>query len=156
MSQLIYRSRLALFTLILTVGVSGSAEAKIVIGKSIGGVRIGMTKNQVGRLLGRGKPQGHGSGVYTYRHGTFTVRFDHGAVNDVSTRSKRERTSKGVGVSTTLSQLKQRVPHLRCVLQRFFYGCYVKSSRHRWTLFFFNPSGGNRVTSVDLNNSGYM
>ena len=142
--------------LVVTVVFSASAEAKIVIGKSIAGVRIGMTKRQVGSLLGRGKPQGHGSGVYTYRHRTFTVTFDHGQARDVSTSSKRERTANGVGVSTTLSILKKRVRHLRCVLQRFFYGCYVKSSRNRWTLFFFNPSGGNRVTDVDLNNSGYM
>ena|SRR5581483_11229676 len=139
----------------VTVALSASAEAKIVIGKSIGGVGIGMSKTQVASRLGRGKSQGHG--VYTYRHGTFTVMFGHGRVNDVSTTSKRERTSNGVGVSTTLSKLKRRVAHLHCVLQRFFYGCYVKSSQgHRWTLFFFNPSGGNRVTDVDLNNSGYM
>lgn len=147
-------ARLLLLTLSVTLAFSASAEAKILVGKSIGGVGIGMTKTQVGSRLGRGKSQG--SGVYTYRHGTFTVRFGHGRVNDVSTTSKRERTSSGAGVSTPLGKLKKRVRGLRCVLQRFFYGCYVKSSGHRWTLFFFDPSGGNRVTEVDLNNSGYM
>ncbi|MBV9310675.1 MAG: hypothetical protein JOZ73_07580 [Solirubrobacterales bacterium] len=145
--------------LALTLVFCASAQAKIVVGKSIAGVTIGMTKTHVVALLGRGKVESRsgGTSVFTYRHGRYDVTYKHGRVIEILTDSKQERTSNGVGVGSTLSKVKKRVRHLHCVLQRFFYGCYVKSSHgHRWTLFIFDPSGSDRVTDIDLNNSGYM
>ncbi len=99
------------------------AAAKIVVRESIAGVKLGMTAAQVRAALG--KPH-----HITYRpdqiEGSVKI-FDYGATDVVLTRgptaqvlrvkttTRRERTSKGIGVGSTRAAIKRAYPAANCV-----------------------------------------
>src|SRR5262245_41252082 len=95
---------------------ASSARAVIVVQRSIGGVKLQMTKAQVRAKLGRPMRVRVGTNDF----GTFvekvykrvTVTFQSGdRVTNVRTTSPLEKTAGGVGVGSTKSQVNAGVPN---------------------------------------------
>jgi hypothetical protein len=109
---------------------ASSARAVIVVQRSIGGVKLQMTKQQVRAKLGRPMHVRVGSNEF----GTFvekvyrrvTVTFQSGdRVTAVRTTSPVERTARDVGVGSTEAQLKAGVRNVRCRNAAGFKYCAV-------------------------------
>ncbi|MGN6189713.1 MAG: hypothetical protein ACTHOE_12525 [Conexibacter sp.] len=90
------------------------AQARIVIGQGIAGVRIGDGQRHVRRVLGR--PDRVIPPAWAYGaplHGR--VGFDHRRrVNDIWTTSRRQRTRAGVGPGSSVAAVRRAYRHARC------------------------------------------
>ena len=99
--------------------LAGTATPAIVIGRGIGGVVLGMRQAAVRAKLGRPVRVVHAKnefGPYTeFRYRGYVVDFQSNLnVTAVVTTLARERTPAGVGVGSTWSQVRAKVPHVRC------------------------------------------
>ncbi len=139
--------------LALTLTAS-SARAVIVVQRSIGGVKLQMTKGQVRAKLGRPMRVHVGSNEF----GTFvekvyrrvTVTFQSGdRVTNVSTTSPLEQTASGVGVGSTKSQVKAKVPNVTCKNESGFKHCFVGAFLPGRTVTDFRLRNG-RVSAVSI------
>jgi hypothetical protein len=115
------------------------AAARIIVNRGVEPVRIGMSERQVRAKLGTADVREH-SGATTslvYRRRALVVTLLRGHVTIVSTRSRRERTSRGVGPGTALRSLRRRVAGEHCGAKVGVYLCKVGSSRkgRRSTVF---------------------
>ncbi len=103
-----------LFGLVISATLSASASGAILPGKGIAGVNIGASMARVRAQLGRPDRVTPPS----WRYGPplrGRVGFDHRhEVNDVSTRSPRQRTHKGIGPGSSLGALHAAYPHAHC------------------------------------------
>ena len=112
--------RAAAIALILgAVGVpSASAiESTIYPGVGIGHVRLGMTKAQVERVLGRTPLLNAREGAYmelAWNFGTWTVGFERGLAVQISTTLSSQRTKLGIGPGSTWRALMRAHPGGRC------------------------------------------
>jgi hypothetical protein len=114
-SRILVPLLLALTMLVATA----SADAAIVPGKSIAGVKLSMTQQQVKDLLGEPNDTITGSnefGQFTvFKYRRLRVTFQGNAsVTAVKTIRRSERTSKGIGVGSTRAQVKRRVTGVVC------------------------------------------
>ena len=101
------------------------ADAQVVIGKSIGGIRLGETKAQVRKARGaptksrafRGYHGQYGRGTdWSYKR--LLVTFSSkGRVRGIDTTLKTEKTTKGIGVGSTIDEVKAAYPAVRCRLE---------------------------------------
>jgi len=107
------------FSLVLLIYLSTAiapslAGAAIAPGRGIGGVEIGNDMRHVREAFG--KPARVVPPTWRYDrplHGG--VRFNHGRrVNDIWTRSRRQRTPKGIGPGSSMRDARQAYPKLRC------------------------------------------
>jgi hypothetical protein len=139
--------------LALTLAAS-SARAVIVVQRSIGGVKLQMTKAQVRAKLGRPMRVR----VLTNEFGTVkqlsykraTVTFQSGdRVTNVRTTSPLEKTASGVGVGSTKFQVKARVPNVTCKNESGFRHCFVGAFLPGRTVTDFRLRNG-RVSSVSI------
>jgi hypothetical protein len=101
------------------LALAGTVSPAIVIGRGIGGVALGMGQSAVRAKLGRPVRVVHAKnefGSYTeFRYHGYLVDFQsNAAVTSVATTLARERTPAGVGVGSTWSQVRAKVPHVRC------------------------------------------
>ena len=115
---------LPVFVAILALAAPPAARADsslIVIGKSIGAVRLGMAKADVVGIYGKPKRAERfefASGergllaVYTKHGGTFRVEYAHGVVVGVLTAARYYRTSGGTGPGSPVAQAA-RLPGFR-------------------------------------------
>jgi hypothetical protein len=82
------------------------ASANIVVGKSIGGVALGMTEQQVIAIVGPAKAttdskdQITGQPVRELEYNSMYVQILNNSVVLVSSVSKKEKTANGAGVGT--------------------------------------------------------
>ena len=113
----------ALCCLALVAGVP-AASARVVVDKSIAGVKLGDSRKAVKRRLG--KPTSHakcgsdpisratcgGPGVemWTYLKRRLGVNFIHGRVAELNSTSKKERTRSGIGVGVPFAKVLQQFP----------------------------------------------
>jgi hypothetical protein len=139
------------YFLVVTAGalaLSSAAQSKIVLNKSIHGVKLGMTKKQVARILGPGKPTKRYAFFRgtQYRHGLYVVSFSKGRALQITTRDPRERTPQGLGVGSKKSQVKRRLRHAWCGIEgRIGTVCVT---RQGGTTFLFDRSGETKVGAV--------
>jgi hypothetical protein len=136
--------------------VCAVTQARIVVGRSIDGVRLGMSHADVVRILGRGKLEPGGGSEYEYRHGAYQVIFTSGHATSVETFDRDQRTSDGLRVGSSLAEVRAREPRLRCASSDGEMDCYLGSirRRHRYTDFFFE-SGPSSMTAVIVGD-GYL
>ena len=92
------------------------AEARIVVNRSVAGIELGMTAEQVIARLGRPSlstvEQGTRNLVYSGRR--LVVTLSRSRVVIVATRSRAERTRQGVGVGSSVRSVRRAVAGLRC------------------------------------------
>jgi hypothetical protein len=85
------------------------AQAHIVIGQSIAGVKLGDSETQVTALLGAPTSNANGSLFYTSSVG-LRIGVEAGKVKDVLSFSKKQKTSKGITIGSSRAQLKRAYP----------------------------------------------
>jgi hypothetical protein len=112
------------------LALSAPASATIVINRGIARVNLGTSEAAVRAKLGRPKTIVYGKnefGSYTeFRYGGFIVVFqNNGTVTSVVTTLVRERTPAGIGVGSSWSQVRARVPHVRCEGAPLLGDCHV-------------------------------
>jgi hypothetical protein len=119
------------FALVVIVGAVAAAGAsgapqrddRIRHGVGIGRIELGMTYSQVRRILGG--PQtvnrrerlrdGRRYIEFSWDFGWWTVGFVRGRVAMVETANVRERTPEGLGVDSTLREVRRELRRVRCV-----------------------------------------
>jgi hypothetical protein len=113
---------LALSAVVLAVILlaPASAGAIIQLDRGIAGARLANTKAEVKTALGQPSRVRNGTnefGAFTVFHyaGGIRVTFQSGnTVTAVTTKGLGDRTSRGVGVRSTLAAVQQRVPGVNC------------------------------------------
>jgi hypothetical protein len=96
----------------------------------IGGVDLGMSQPQVRLVLGKPLKVVHAKnefGPYTeLRFRGYTVDFQGGTtVTSVATTLAKEKTPGGIGVGSLLSQVRAKVPHVKCEGTAVIGDCHV-------------------------------
>src|SRR5213595_2621776 len=111
---------LTLATAALLAGCSSTHHAtknrRIVLGRSIGGIRLGESRSEVNKY--EGPERKLTSGWSSYRDGAIQVvyagRSSTAPVRTLATESSVFHTASGIGVGSSFSQLKQHVSGLAC------------------------------------------
>ena len=130
------------------------ASAEIVVNRSIAGVSLGMSQDEVLDLLG--SPDRNVTNIamdttYTYRQRGIQVVFaPNGSTNDITTvvvRGRAERTASGVGIGSTLREMRAGISGERCVRapNRRHRWCSVRTGRRHTT---FVITSTNRVLQI--------
>lgn len=160
------RPIVAALGLLLTAGVLAAAPAalaKIVVGQSIAGVKLGNTEAQVTQVLGSPSlmqpPDSQGVTAWNYVKPPLlgVVSFTNGGVSGMWTGSKHQKTSKGVGPGSSLAQVRKAYPKAKCSTGPFgpkSLICTLKSKyggRTVETTFpFFTRAMGAREVDIDF------
>jgi hypothetical protein len=134
-------------TALIALALPASAAARIVPQRGIAGANLDMTQAQVRAKLGKPDKVRHPTspifGQYTtwFYGGTSVDMFRNqdGKVFNLSTTSKREKTSTGVGIGSTAAAVKKGVKGARC------------DQKHCWVGRF---EGGRKVTDFALSAKG--
>ena len=134
---------------------ASSARAVIVVQRSIGGVKLQMTKGQVRAKLGRPLRVRVGSNEFgTFRELVYrrvTVTFQGGdSVTNVRTASPLEQTASGVGVGSTKFQVKAGVHNVTCKNESGFKHCFVGAFLPGRTVTDFRLRNNGRVSSISI------
>ena len=87
-----------------------AAQATIVIGQSIAGVKLGDSTAQVKQILG--KPTKNELGSFFYSG--LRINIEHGKVAGILSFSKKQKTSKGITFGSSQTQLKRAYPQAKC------------------------------------------
>jgi hypothetical protein len=113
--------RVVVLTAVLLLATASQASATVVPQRSIKGVQLGASKQQVRATLGapdkivtrRNEITGRDLG---YRYGLTEVVFAArgNAVTAIVTTSRAERTASGVGVGSSAASVVAGVPGVRC------------------------------------------
>lgn len=150
--------RTPLIALTLLLAAPAAAHTTVVPQRSIAGIKLGMTREQVEARLGKPSEVNRANhdivGSYTeLRYGrTYIAIFagTDGEVFNITTRSRRERTSTGVGVGSTERQVKRGVRRVRCDRSFGIHQCAVGRFEAGRTVTTFRFSKRGRVKSVSL------
>jgi hypothetical protein len=139
--------RALLATTLILLAFPASAAARIVPQRGIAGANLDMTQQQVFDKLGKpdrvSHPRSPIFGRYTtWFYGRTSVdmfRTGDKKVFNLSTTSRSQKTSTGVGVGSTAAAVKKGVRRVRCDQQH----CYVGRFE-----------GGEKVTDFALSKTG--
>ena len=123
----------------------GPASAEIIPQQSIAKVELGMTRPEVRAVRGDPRSVAHGTnefGNYTvFRYWKLRVTFQGNAgATAVFTTRRRQVTPAGIGVGSTVTEIRAAYPHARCRKES-------ANFRHCWTGR-FEP--GRRVTDYRI------
>jgi hypothetical protein len=134
-----------LLALAALLALPGSAGATIVLQKGMAGITLSMSKAKVRSVLGKPTSSKTGKnefGPYTkYVYPGLTIIFQgNDAVTSVETAARKERTVNGIGVGSTMAEVKAKVPGVKCDLIGPIGDCHVGA---------FKP--GKRVTDFVVN-----
>ncbi len=100
--------------------LSSTASANIIVGQSIGGVKLGMTQAEVEAVTGppgfKEPPDFEGRIAWKYPAGfDGVVGFDRELrVDAMWTDSKLQKTSKGIGAFSSYAKFRKAYPKLKC------------------------------------------
>ena len=126
--------------------------ASIVIGHGIAGVRLGMSQAKVRAKLGRPVRVVHGKnefGPYTeFRYRGYVVDFqDNETTTSITTTLAHEKTPAGIGVGSTWSRVRAKVPYVQCEGSAVLGDCHVGELLPGKTVtdFFFKAGKVGRV-----------
>jgi hypothetical protein len=105
---------------VVALVLAAPAQAAIVPGKSIAGVKLGMTETQMVGVLGLPNSVQNGTNAFgpfvVFKYRRLSVTFQGlETVTAVKTTRKSEKTSHGVHVGSTKAQLKAGVTKLKCI-----------------------------------------
>jgi hypothetical protein len=133
-----------------TLASAASAiELTIYPGIGIGKVRLGMTKAQVQRALGRDHFVNDQQGAYTelaWDFATWTVGFQRGRAVQISTSLTSQRTSKRVGPGTTWRALMRAYPGGRCAWNLL--QTASGAPRNYWAEYLLGQRGGSQTVYI--------
>lgn len=145
-------------TCLVCIGAAVAAiPSKIVIGHRIGAVSVGEPRAQVTKTLGRGAPvQVEGNLFRFYAKVGIYVLYPPKPslprhVFVVMTRSSRYKTSSGIGVGSTLRQLRQAI-HVSCHPSAKSLACYEGA---RPLTSFLLSSATKRITEIGIASMNY-
>ena len=150
--------RALLLATALALALAGVAHAKIVPQHGIAGAELGMTQEQVRRVLGTPDQITHlhndfsGTTNVVYRYGLTSVTFAGAGlgVTTIDTTSRRQRTARGVGVGSTRASVRSRVKGATCRTDSGSSHCYVGSFTAGHKITDFILSGKGRVKRVTV------
>lgn len=134
----------------------------IVIGRSIDGIRLGDTKAEVQKRLGKPTSIDALTGTWYFRHQSFVGTVSFGRSNTVVsmwTASARLRTSKGIHASglgkargSSLAQVLAAYPKAKCLINYSYGGCTLRSKlRGRPVVTAFTFLGSSQVSEIQIN-----
>ena len=139
------------------LALTAQASATIVINRGIGGVNLGMSQAAVRGKRGSPKKVVHGKnefGPYTeFRYTGYVVDFQNNdAVTSIVTTLAREKTPAGIGVGSLWSQVRTKVPNVRCEGPPLLGDCHVGAllPGRKVTDFFVKGGKVNRVVGIVL------
>jgi hypothetical protein len=112
------------------LAVAAGANAAIVPQQSIAGIKLGMSKTQVKAKLGPPQSIHNGTNDFgaftTFRYRAVEVTFQSGAqATGIVTRSRNQRTARGVGVGSTVFSVLVGTPGIRCENESGFVHCFL-------------------------------
>lgn len=144
-------------TALIALSLPAAASASIVPQRGIAGANLDMTEQQVFDKLGKPDrvlhPKSPIFGSYTtWFYGATTIdmfRTGDKKVFNLSTTSRAQKTTTGVGVGSTSAAVKQGVRRVHCDLQH----CYVGRFEGGEKVTDFALSKNGRVTRVTI---GYV
>jgi hypothetical protein len=94
-----------------------AGEAKIVEGKSVARVKLGMTKKKVKRILGKDYEVNRiTGGSWDYERPNMRVGFRNGKVNVLLLWDRKQKTRKKIGMGSTVEEVQNAYPNADCVL----------------------------------------
>ena len=120
----------ALAVVAVTLAAAAPVDARILVQRGIAGVELRMTKAQVRSNLGtptRIRSGRNEFGRYVeFVYPRVTVSFQGGArATGLRTRSRLERTGRGIGVGSTEAEVKAKVADVRCRTESGFRHCFL-------------------------------
>ena len=136
-------------------------NSKIVLGKSIGAISVGMTRAQVERLLGHGYLLGQkGVRVEIWSGLGLTFLFKGSARSAKNfggeTKNVAYETPQHIRVTSTTAEVEAAYPSLQCVNSqdsnpdRPWKSCARHGPTGRVTIFYFDAQGQGDVTRIAL------
>lgn len=151
------RATLLSAVLLLTLAAA-PAQARIVPQQGMKGIRLGMSVGEVRDRLGapdsvtfpRDEIQGR---IRVYVYGLTRAIFSAGdgaRLDSVSTTSRRERTSRGVGVGSARATVARRVPGVRCRVEYGVDHCAIGSFEPGTRVTDFLIGSNRRVSRVTV------
>ena len=150
--------RLPLLVALIALAAPSAASASVVPQRSIASIELSMTRAQVEKRLGTPervrRPRSEIFGRYTeLEYGlTFISIFDsaEGGVFSITTTSRRQRTSTGVGVGSTERAVRRGVRNVRCRTEYGFRRCSVGTFAPGRVVTDFVISTRGRVKRISL------
>jgi hypothetical protein len=156
----------ALLSLMLTACAllaAPGALANIVIGQSIAGLKLGSSEAQVIEVLGsptlKQPPDYQGNVEWNYAKLPLegALGLTHGKLTGMWTSSKRQKTSKGIGVGASVAQVRKAYPTAKCSTGPFgpkSLICQLKAKYRgrvvETTFPFYTRSMGAREVDIDF------
>jgi hypothetical protein len=153
-------ARVVVLALALALLAGSMATARIVPQRGMKGIRLAMTEREVRQKLGRpdrtvarryeimGRAR-----LLVYGRTSVLLRAASSRVVSIQTTSRRERTSRGVGVGSTQAAVRRRVRGARCRTERGYRHCWVGTWLIGRRITDFAISRRGRVTRVTV---GYV
>jgi outer membrane protein assembly factor BamE (lipoprotein component of BamABCDE complex) len=136
----------ALAVALALVSTALADAGKIVPGKSIHGVKLGMTRADVAKQLGAGTVGG--TNVYYYQQMHYVVfYYSKGHVSGIETTNPKDKTSTGVGIGSTPKQVKAGVKGVKCSAQNGYGACVLGTAPQAMS---FKYSVKHGVYTIDL------
>lgn len=132
-------------------GIAGSPDHLIRPGIGAGGVRIGMSEGQVLRVLGAPASRTQADGLIHIEWPGIAVRLiagPGGRLIEVAVTDRGIRTAEGLGVGSTVAQVKRIVHNPECEPGRIIRMATDALPGDRITTFRLGPN--RRVTTIEV------